>query len=114
VIFPGADRTFAVWRETITTDTDGYNQKMTRVLHTTGVPIHLRDLNAVVNSETAGRENVSVYRGSCRKTTDIRVGDVLKDETENYPDGTPVQYEVVGATKNFAYLKLHLMKTSFT
>jgi hypothetical protein len=114
VKWPGADRTVAVWRETLTTGSDGYNQKMTRVLHTSGVPIHLRDLNAVVNSETAGRENQDVYRASCRPTTDIRVGDVLKDKTENYPNGTPVAYEVMGATTYFAYLKLHLVRSSFS
>ncbi len=112
MLWPGADRTVAVWRETIVTQTDG-NKKASRVLHASGVPIHLRDLNAIVNSEAAGRENVSLYRGACRPTADVRVGDVLKDETETYPDGTPVQYEVMGATRNFAYLKLHLVKTAF-
>jgi hypothetical protein len=114
VLFPGADRTVSIWRSVKITEADGYNQNIVRQSIATGVPLHLRDLNADVSSTGAGREAMNLYRGACPPKTDVRVGDILKDETQNAPDGTPVQYEVMGATTTFAYVKMHLVKTAFS
>jgi hypothetical protein len=110
MVYPLATKTFSVIRKTNVTNASGNITPAGPATIASGVSIYLRDLNGMLEDEKSGQTLVGSYRGQTFPTQDIRVNDVLADETENDVRGKPVQYRVNQATKLVLYLKLHLTR----
>lgn len=108
--FPYATKTFSILRKTNVTNASGNIVPAGVQTIATGVSILLRDLNGELLNEKSGETQVGSYRGSTFPTQDIRVGDVLNDETESDAKGRAVQYRVNQATIYITYRKLHLTR----
>lgn len=109
--FPGASKTFSIIRGNQTEQQGNNIVPAAPATIATGVSIWLRDLDGVLDAERSGVTLDGTYRGATFASSDIRVGDVLQDETENDRNGDPVQYQVLQTTFYVVYLKLHLRRT---
>lgn len=111
MLFPGASKTFTVKRKTtVKQGNNTVNAGFQSVA--TGVPVNLKALNELMAASEAGLIGDGVYVGGAPRGSNIMLGDLLSDETENGKDGSPVQYEVQGCDTNFAYVELRLKRTS--
>lgn len=108
--FPYATKTFSILRKANVTNVSGNVVPAGPQVIASGVSILLRDLNGELLNAKSGETQVGNYRGSTFSTQDIRVNDVLRDETENDLRGNPVQYRVNQATIYPFYRKLHLTR----
>lgn len=111
MLFPGASHTFTVKRKT--TQKVGNNTVSAGWQPVaTGVPVNLKALNELIAASDAGVIGDGVYVGGAPRGSNIQLGDLLSDETENGKDGNPVQYEVQGCDITFAFTELRLKRTS--
>jgi hypothetical protein len=76
----------------------------------TGVAITLMAVQEIQLKEEFGVATFGKFLGMAESGVDIRVADVLKDEGNNNPDGSPVRYEVTGAFDRGADLGLPSLK----
>ena len=108
--FPGASKTFTVYRRLQTT-TVGNNivpvAPGSQTPIATGLSIVLKDLQDQIITDKGGAVFTGMYQAATFTDTPIIIGDIISDETENDRTGSPVRYSIEGVTHYPIYVKLH-------